>query len=258
MRLLVAGDTHGNLDHLVRELIPAAHDYMVDAIVQVGDFGYTWPRDYPENFEALHEELDRANLPMYWLDGNHDNYTDLKQRGIFTTSAPATMTSRITYLPRGVSWDWDDVVFMSLGGAVSIDKAYRTKGLSWWPEESLSYDQINRAAEVGKVDVMFTHDCPAGVRSLEKYLQQESERMRVGYKIDAESTAHREALRAVCNETQPELLIHGHYHHRYLDAAPWAEDATVVGLDRDDQGPRSWLILDTANYRGTGKQLLAA
>jgi predicted phosphodiesterase len=257
MRLLIAGDTHGNLPHLRRELIPAAHENCADAIVQVGDFGYTWP-GRPERFELLHAALDEANLPLYWLDGNHDNYTDLKDRGIFDSDRPEPMTDRITYLPRSATWDWDGVKFMSLGGAISIDKARRLRGLSWWPEESLSYAQVERAMDVGKVDVLLTHDAPTGVRPLQKYLDLESSRLGVGYKIDAESTAHREALRAVCNETQPELLIHGHYHHRYLDAAPWAEDATVVGLDRDDQGPRSWLILDTANYRGTGKQLLAA
>lgn len=254
MRLLVCGDTHGNLGHFVRHLLPAATDENVDAIVQVGDFGYTWPGDHGR-FEAVDDALRARGLTMYWVDGNHDNYTDLRQRGIFESDKPEPMTDNITYLPRAARWEWDGVSFMSLGGAISIDKARRTKGLSWWPDESLSYRQIECAVAGGPVDVMLTHDCPKGVRPLEKYLESETARWGVPYKTEFASTQHRAALATVTDAVTPALLVHGHYHHRYIAEAPWDRKARVLGLDRDDQGPLSWVVLDTAGWDGTAQSL---
>lgn len=255
MKLLVAGDTHGNLPH-IRYLIRVAHEQSADAIVQVGDFGYTWPGD-GSRFETLEALLAEANLPMLFLDGNHDNFTDLIERGAYEADAPCPISDHVTYLPRGCVWDWNGVRFMSLGGAVSIDKARRIKGLSWWPEETVSPEEEERAIAVGKVDVLFTHDAPTGVRPLQKFLDLESSRLGVGYKVDALSSAHRDTLRRVCDSARPELLIHGHYHHRYAATAPWAEDGIVIGLDRDTRGTLSWVLLNTDDYDGGAPTLLA-
>lgn len=255
MRILAAGDSHGNLEHFVQELLPAAVNHEVDAIVQVGDFGYTWPGSHGR-FESLDAALAMAGLTLYWLDGNHDNYTDLQHRGIWGSDKPEPMTDNVTYLPRGARWEWGGVSFMAVGGAISIDKARRIQGLSWWPEESLSYGQIERAREGGEVDVMFTHDCPAGVRPLEKFLDTETARFGVPYKTEFDSTMHRKALAQVTEVAKPALLVHGHYHHRYYAEAPWDADARVLGLDRDTKGPRSWAVLDTAGWDGSAGSLL--
>lgn len=253
MRLLVAGDTHGNFSHL-QYLIREAKKAECGAIVQVGDFGFTWPGK--KVFDSLVQPtLADHDLTMYWLDGNHDNYTDLQHRGIWESDKPEPMSDNVTYLPRAARWEWDGVMFMALGGGISIDKARRVKGLSWWPEESLSHSQIERARKGGPVDVMLTHDCPMGVRPLEKFLESETARFGVPYKTEFASTQHRSALATVTDVVKPRLLVHGHYHHRYIAEAPWNADDRVLGLARDTQGPSSWVVLDTEGYDGTAQSL---
>jgi hypothetical protein len=253
MRILVAGDTHGNFPHL-QYLIREAKKADCDTIVQVGDFGFTWPGK--KVFDAvLQPYLAKHGITLYWVDGNHDNYTDLQHRGIWESDKPEPMSNNVTYLPRACRWEWDGVSFMSLGGGISIDKDRRVTGLSWWREESLSYGQIQRAIDGGPVDVMLTHDCPAGVRPLEKFLQTETARFGVPYKTEFASTMHRKALGEATAVAQPRLLVHGHYHHRYLAEAPWDADARVLGLGRDTMGPASWVVLDTEGFDGRGQSL---
>lgn len=257
MRLLLAGDTHGNFPHLqylVREAVKAE----CDAIVQVGDFGFTWPGK--NIFDAvLQPYLAKHGITLYWVDGNHDNYTDLRERGIWESDKPEPMSDNVTYLPRAATWEWDGVRFMAMGGGISIDKDRRTTGLSWWPEESLSYAQIDKAIGKGQVDVLLTHDCPAGVDALEFFLDEQTAYYGVPYKTERASTLHREALAQVTDAVRPRLLVHGHYHHRYLAPAPWSPKDTgdtVVGLARDTQGALSWTILDTEGWDGTAMSLL--
>jgi hypothetical protein len=41
----------------------------------------------------------------------------------------------VAYFKRGKVYTIDGFRFLALGGALSIDRAYRTRGLSWWPKE---------------------------------------------------------------------------------------------------------------------------
>ena len=51
----------------------------------------------------------------------------------------------------------------AIGGAVSIDKMYRTPYVSWWPEEEITYHDIDNALDHlekinNKVDYVITHE----------------------------------------------------------------------------------------------------
>lgn len=253
-RVLVAGDTHGNVEHF-QYLADQAVNHGCQAIVQVGDWGYTWPGREHERVAAVQGMLRRAGLTLFWLDGNHDNFTHLDYIGALDADEPVVIADDITYLPRGCVWEWSGVRFMSLGGAVSIDKARRIPGLSWWPEETLTLAQVEKAKARGPVDVMLCHDAPSGVRSLQRYLNRMTEEFRVPYKIDEASEANRALVREVADAVRPALLIHGHYHHRYWSPAPWdREHAKVLGLDRDTTNERSIFVLDMAGFlRDSGR-----
>ena len=56
----------------------------------------------------------------------------------------------------------ENKTFLCVGGAVSIDKMYRTPYVSWWPEEEITYHDVDNAlnnlAKVNnKVDYVITH-----------------------------------------------------------------------------------------------------
>lgn len=231
MRLLVAGDTHGNKDH-VEYLHECAAMWGVDTIVQVGDFGY-WPHtgDFFSRYVSRLAQDD--GVTWYWLDGNHENFDALEEIGAYDAGTWFEVDPGVYYLPRGLAWEWDGIRFMSFGGAYSIDKEYRTPHASWWPQELPTFKQIMVALDVGKVDVLLTHDAPEGTCPVVG---------RGGYKDDEFSRANRRVISSLIESSSPSLLIHGHYHHRY---SAWSGPTRVMGLGRDGQGSDSFLILDT-------------
>lgn len=256
-RALVLGDTHGNVPFLERAARMALRSDC-DRILQVGDWGYLWPGKKNERrLEAANNVLAQFGIEMFFLDGNHEWYGKLEELGA-SPNAPTwvQLAERITYLPRAFTWTWDDVSFMSLGGAYSIDQSDRTKFIDYWPEEVISYSQAERAIEVGHVDVMLTHDAPQGMTKLEEMLRRTSDfwRHRYGakwnYKLDPGSRANRAVLREVVDAVQPLMLIHGHYHWRYDEKLVGDGYETLVrGLNCDGTGAESWGVLDTAEVK---------
>lgn len=233
MKVLVAGDTHGRMWQ-VNYLLDVAREQGCDRIVQVGDFGY-WPHIEPFA-ERVNRAAMRAGIDVYWLDGNHENFDMLEEVVDVDAAEPQQMLANLWYLPRGATWEWDQLRFMSLGGAYSIDVASRVEGSSWWRQELLTREQVERAMDRGLVDVLFTHDAPDGVCPI----------IREGYKGDLISQGNRKAISAVMEAVHPRLLVHGHYHHRYSRVV---HGTHVEGLGRDGQGADSWLVLDTSHWR---------
>lgn len=235
MKVLLAGDTHGDLRHVVY-LIHCAAQQGCDRIVQVGDFGY-WP-----HLEPFHEYVAAAArsaaMTVYWLDGNHENFDALEKTVDMQATEPQEMEDNLWYLARGSAWEWDGCRFLALGGAPSVDKEHRVEGESWWPQELLTEPEIERARNHGPADVLLTHDAPDGVCPI------------VGpwYKGDPLSQHHRQIISAVTQAVQPKILVHGHYHHRYTGSF---EQTRVEGLGRNSQEEDSWMVLDTADWTST-------
>ena len=65
---------------------------------------------------------------------------------------------------RGQVFDICGKTFFTFGGATSIDKAWRSEGLSWWAEEVPSYADLDEACKnlekvKYSVDYIVTHSC---------------------------------------------------------------------------------------------------
>lgn len=123
------------------------------------------------------------------------------------------ITPHIRHIRRGERWVWEGVTFLGLGGAHSVDRPARRPGVEWWPQETIGFQDVERALEGGPVDVMLTHDCPTGVRI------PGIEGNPYGFHpVEiALSDEHRDLLRGVVDELRPGLLVHGHYHACYSD-----------------------------------------
>ncbi len=229
-KLMLVGDLHGNTNWAVH-VINSAWALGCDTIVQLGDMG-VWRDNYATNcyLSTVQDTLAENDMHLYWVDGNHEDHSRLVNdlAGTVPWDSVADMlwptTPNITHQPRGYQWTWWGKTWMAVGGAVSVDKYRRTEGIDWWPQETLTDEQVEYCCR-GPVDVIVSHDCPMGV-DIPGLSPPGTWPQWVLY----ESDLHRRKLRQIWNETGATRLFHGHYHTRY--DAPLGE-GLVTGLDMD-------------------------
>jgi hypothetical protein len=184
------GDVHGNMQRYLG-LIHGAEES-----VQVGDFGIGFIHN---PIEIYPHERHR------FIRGNHD--------------WPLGCTHEPNWIKDGTVED--DVMY--IGGAYSIDKGYRTEGRDWWPDEELSYDQLNVMIDkyiMAKPRVMVTHEVPQELTKLfTRPIWEVPERTRRAFDVMLEYH-------------KPKLWIAGHWHFPF---------------DYEYKGCR-FIILDCDNY----------
>jgi hypothetical protein len=231
-KLLLVGDLHGNTA-FAKKCFERGSERKVDALFQLGDFGY-WEHEgsgqrYLKDIERLIQEY---QIPLYWLDGNHENHRLLKAKygwmGLNMTTegvVPAQkrsnnefwpMGDELYYSPRGHRFTWSTVTFMTLGGAASVDKNWRTLcadeypfGGSYWPEEAITAEEEVYASrfEGPHVNVILSHDSPM--------LPPEVADAVPNWSVYEDSMANRAAVARVVEALTPRRLYHGHYHYAY-------------------------------------------
>lgn len=227
-KLMLAGDWHGNT-HWARHAIDYAAENECDTIVHLGDFGW-WRDSTPTKhyLETVQGKLGRAGITLYWVDGNHEDHSRIWDLNTPAVGGPFRIGEHlpnILFLPRGLQWEWYGKTWMSVGGAVSVDKHLRTKDVDWWIEEELTDEQIEYCCR-SPVDVIVSHDCPSGVDIPVLHAPGTWPQWTL-----YDSGIHRGKLRQLFSEPGATRLFHGHYHSRY--DAPLM-DGVVTGLDRDN------------------------
>lgn len=222
--VLVVGDTHCDIKFLEREVIPCALSLGISRIIQVGDFGY-WPNmpDGVKFLNRLQEVLSFHDMYLDWLDGNHEAHTWLRK--IYGNVRERTVMwphSRITYLPRGSTWQLGNRKFMACGGAFSIDRQYRTALYDWFPEELIDDYDVRVCRAKGKVDVLLTHDAPGGFECQTEHGKA---------KDCPETDENRQRLFKVFASAAPKLVMHGHWHEHQINILEGPNGPTpIVGL----------------------------
>ena len=220
-----AGDWHANT-RWAKTAVRYAADEGADVVVQLGDFGYSFTAEF---VRGLDRTLEATELSVLFVDGNHEDFSTLLRYPI-RDNGLRQVSERIWHLPRGFRWNWGGVSFLAVGGAHSVDRPWREPGTSWWPQETLTTEDIERAVAGGQADVLLTHDCPAGVPV--PRLDESAHLWPAEELIAAEG--HRARLRTVVDGVRPRMLWHGHYHRRYSALADFGYGTVdVQGLDCD-------------------------
>ncbi|MFB4353207.1 metallophosphoesterase [Microbacterium sp. LS_15] len=205
-RVAVVGDIHGNfrwLDIVARAVRTLAPD--VSTILQLGD----WAMEPDTTDEAL----DGTGIErIYVVLGNHESWNQITPL-LDAHPGAAIRVSKITWLlPRPGRLTIGGRSVLSLPGAVSVDKAWRQEGVSWFKDEEITSEHVKAAIAGGPADLMLTHEPPAGtpVRAVQEILRTNP----FGFPDDAlrDSANSRARVAKVWNIVYPELLIHGHLH----------------------------------------------
>lgn len=168
--IYMTGDLHGpaGLEKLREWSEGKRGDYLIVA----GDFGYPWDFSEEEHDEIVW--LESRPYTVLFVDGNHERYDYWAKRpsekwhgGIVQRLSP---TSPIRRLMRSEVYEIDGARIFTMGGAASIDRAYRTPHVDWWPHEvptDRNFDEAraNLDACGWEVDYVITHTCPTSLLS---------------------------------------------------------------------------------------------
>jgi len=179
--MIYIGDVHGKFNEyssLLFHMCDKGH--VKEDSIQVGDMGVGFPQG--------HGRLSKpkcTNERHRFIRGNHDN--------------PAMCKTIDGFIPDGTIQNGH----MFVGGADSIDKAYRVHGVNWWPDEECSIVELSELRlryTIEEPRIMVTHDCPQFV----------AEKL---FKIPNYDTSRtRQAFNSMFEAYQPEFWIFGHWH----------------------------------------------
>lgn len=233
--VVLAGDWHGNFGwarHVISLLPTLLPDEESPLILHAGDFG-VWPGVGGKTFlEVVDKALEAVNGRLWFVDGNHEWFPRL--HGLLNIGTifdlpewPVNVSWRTQWLPRGYRWTWHDKTWLALGGAVSVDKALRTEGHDWWPEEEITDADATKALVGGPVDVMLCHDAPSEVQMTMGPWPRSWD-----VADEVRSNAHRRRLQGVVSKLEPSLFIHGHYH-QHVRQFSQETGMDVIGLNLD-------------------------
>lgn len=169
----LCGDTHGMQDiHKVVRFFEYESSYKElskdDYLIILGDSGICWDDAVQDaQVRKIYRSLPVTTL---FIDGNHDNHELLAEYPVSMWHGGKVheIDDGIIHLMRGQIFDIEGETFFTFGGANSIDKDDRAEGISWWPEELPSYEEIEEAKRNLEkadyhVDYVLTHTGPEDV-----------------------------------------------------------------------------------------------
>lgn len=238
-KVMMLGDLHGNLNEGILAVQNAAA-LDIGIIVQCGDMG-VWPgRDGMSYLDGLNAELLDNDIILLFVPGNHEDYNQLaaaEENNPRNQFGQVFLRSNILFAPRGTTWMIDGKTFLGVGGAVSVDKAYRRPNVSWWSQEQLTdeeVDSIVKDVDGMTVDYLVTHDSPSCAPFRERR------------KDDQESIIHRQRMDRVGAAASAKMWFHGHFHTKYdgYEFPMYNPTTTCYGLEMDGD-VWNWGVLDT-------------
>lgn len=163
MRFFVTGDTHGRLDRIYNWVDKMNFNNENINIIIAGDAGICWRKDCVDMDTAIRRQ-EQYKFHLWFVCGNHENFDILDQiprdeNGI------AHLTNNLHYISRGSIITFNHKTILCCGGADSVDKHLRTKHISWWPQEQITEDDINKCLNnnLSHYDYIITHTCPLSV-----------------------------------------------------------------------------------------------
>lgn len=168
--IFVTGDTHIPIDisKLNNANFPEQKSLTKsDYVIILGDFGLIW-KYKPDNEERFWTKwLNEKPFTTLFVKGNHENYDRLETFSVtkMFDGTVRQISDSIFMLMDNQIYTIDGKKFYVLGGARSIDKAYRCEGISWWAQELPDVQKCNEVVDLivergTEVDYVITHCLP--------------------------------------------------------------------------------------------------
>ncbi len=221
MLICAAGDIHGAINRFYEDVLAFEKTLgsTFDWVLHVGDFGiwsdparidratrnHDGPGDFPDWLAAKRHAPRRT----VFIKGNHEDFLWLEsQKG-------AEVLPGLVYLRNGCRIELENASIgrVSVGGIGGCygasDYVRKSKTLQGYARRHYTHDEIDRLSNFGKLDVMLTHDAPAGVRFQH-------------HRRGAEYVSEAAGLEALLSRVRPRICFFGHHHARV--------DAEIAGV----------------------------
>lgn len=173
----VTGDTHGSfarVEYFCRRFRTSRDDILII----LGDAGINFSGGFHDQMKK--EFLEQLPITIFAIHGNHEQrpgtistYKEQIWHGgsvYYEENYPSILFAR-----DGEIYNFNDKKTIAIGGAYSVDKAYRlARGYGWWPDEQPS-DEIKTYVESNlekiewKVDVVLSHTTPLKYEPVEVF-----------------------------------------------------------------------------------------
>ena len=170
-KIFVTGDLHLDID--IKKLSfknwPQSRELNKDDILIIcGDAGFTWNNSKEVKYWC--DWLEDRPYTIVSVMGNHENYDILRSLPIenWNNAKVHKVRQHVMYIENGEIFTLNNQTFFCIGGAHSVDKAYRKEGKSWWPQEIPSYAEFEYAANNlkeynYKIDYIISHTAPTHI-----------------------------------------------------------------------------------------------
>ena len=156
------GDVHAE-SPLMRDFLNSEEKYCL----QLGDFGFIFKyNDWKWNRFLNHFEKNYPNKMIFTVLGNHENYDSIEKMPVkdMFGARCRKIRSNVYAVERGEILSIEGLNILCIGGADSIDKAWRQDGISWWAQEKISDTDVKKTVEKGltcSFDMICSHAMPA-------------------------------------------------------------------------------------------------
>lgn len=175
--IYLTGDTHGRFER-IGAFCEKKQTSQDDILIILGDAGINFHADA---LDILRQEyLSKLPITLLCIHGNHERrpeslpyYGEREWHGgkVYVEGR----YPNILFAKDGEVYNLDSRKAIAIGGAYSIDKAWRTAGQSWWADEQPSpaikarventLDQLN-----WQIDIVLSHTAPLKYEPVEVFL----------------------------------------------------------------------------------------
>jgi len=200
------GDNHGEYQYMFD--IINSHDIKDCYFIHLGDGGEGFIRLVEKQlrqFNLLNEFFKARNIHYMSIRGNHSDpyYFNGTNRVALSNFELIEDYTVMTYNNKKIQF---------IGGAISIDRSYRTQGVSYWEDEIVTFHK----EKCEKVDILITHTAPSWCfpQQFNKMVYEWA--LEDAYLLD-ELTAERAIMDEIFKICQPSLHLYGHFHSAHTE-----------------------------------------
>lgn len=198
-QIIIIGDIHAEFhtfNHKLQRL-----KIQNTLLIQVGDFGIGFTSNDLLILSNLNDKLKANNNTLIIVRGNHDKPTYFNGNFKYSNLKLVPDYTLIQTLKGNI---------VCIGGAASIDKEFRTEGVSWWKDELPIYDlKALKELENSKIDYVMAHSNPDFCYPLTKSTLSGEEIIKYAKKSRLILTRNYEYL---SNFHTIKYWYNGHYH----------------------------------------------